>query len=277
MKLRIKKIIISSIISFFLLIIACGGGGDGGSNGGGLQEPLTDLSGIWSVQETQNGNCEESIYPQYETYIATVGQTGNDINMTYTSDSETHNISGTISGSNLTWEETRTDDDSTTSINFSGTVSDDGDTITGSATWTWTDDSYTCSGTTEITATRVTESSVNVTGTWEGTWQSPVHSLSGTFTTNIEQQSSTLSGSIDVPEIGMFDANLKGTVDGNIITFGDIEDRITFTGTVAIDSSSGTYVYPSLNDNGTWQATKGSSNITGGGILDTTFGTDGNH
>ena len=99
-------------------------------------------------------------------------------------------------------------------------------------------------------------SSVGVTGKWNGTWESSVYGLGGHFTTNIIQQSSTLSGSINIPDIGMFDADLKGTVDGNTITFGDIEDQITFTGTVSGDSSSGTYIYPSLSDNGTWQATK---------------------
>ena len=99
-------------------------------------------------------------------------------------------------------------------------------------------------------------SSVGVTGKWNGTWGSSIYGLGGTFTANIIQQSSTLSGSIDIPGIGMFDAGLKGTVDGNTITFGDIEDQITFTGMVSGNSSSGTYVYPFLSDNGTWQATK---------------------
>ena len=97
---------------------------------------------------------------------------------------------------------------------------------------------------------------MGVTGTWRGTWQSSVYGVSGIFTAIIIQQGSTLSGSIDIPDIGIFDASLKGTVDGNTITFGDIQNQITFTGTVSGDSSSGTYVYSSLSDNGTWQATK---------------------
>ncbi len=85
---------------------------------------------------------------------------------------------------------------------------------------------------------------VDMSGTWSGTWESSVYSLSGTFTANIKQQKSTLSGSIDVPYISMIGADLKGTVEGNTIVFGDIDNQITFTGTVSEDSttSSGTYV-----------------------------------
>jgi hypothetical protein len=66
-----------------------------------------------------------------------------------------------------------------------------------------------------------------------------------------------LSGTINVPEIGMNGASLKGSVDGNTITFGDIDDKITFTGIVGGESAaSGTYIYPSLTDNGAWQGSK---------------------
>jgi len=227
------------------------------NNGENLQEPAIDLSGTWNVQETKYGNCEGSTYPQYEAYTATASQTGNDFNSIYTSDNETNTISGTISGNALTWQETRTDDNGTTSIDFSGTVSGDGNTINGTATWTWTDGSDNCSGTTQITVTRVTQLSVNVTGTWEGIWQSSVYGLSGTFTAIIIQHDSTLSGSIEVPEIEMYSTDLAGTATDDTIVFGDIENQITFTGTLSGDSmASGTYIYPSLYDNGTWDGTK---------------------
>jgi hypothetical protein len=105
---------------------------------------------------------------------------------------------------------------------------------------------------------RVAQSTtVNVTGTWQGSWQSSAHNINGTFTTNITQQGSVLSGTINVPEISMSGADLKGTVNGNIITFGDIDEKITFTGTVSGESAaSGTYIYPSLTDNGAWQGNK---------------------
>ena len=253
MKIRIKDLLaIGFMISVFMLIAACSGGG--GSDSSGSEESATDLTGTWNLREITNGNCEGRSYPSEETDVVTVDQTGNELSLTFSSTGTT--VDGTISGNEVTWSETIPDEGGTILINFSGTVSDDCNTITGGATWTWTDGGYTCSGTTEVTARRIIESSVDVTGTWNGTWKSSVRVLSGTFTAKIEQHSSTLSGSIDVPEIGMRDANLKGTVDGNTITFGDIEEQITFTGTVNGNSSSGTYVYPSLGDNGTWQGNK---------------------
>jgi len=144
-----------------------------------------------------------------------------------------------------------------TSLNFSGTVSANGDTLTGTSTWTWTDGNTSCSGTAQIFASKIPESLADVSGTWEGNWQSLAHSLNGTFTVDIIQDSLVLSGSINVPDIGLNDAELKGTITENSFTFGDIDEQITFTGTVVGDStSSGAYIYPALNDNGTWQATK---------------------
>jgi hypothetical protein len=97
----------------------------------------------------------------------------------------------------------------------------------------------------------------NVTGTWHGNWQSSAYGISGTFTADITQHGSTLNGKIDVPQIGMTNADLKGTVNENMIKFGDIDDQITFSGTVSGGSSaSGTYVYPHLGDNGNWQGTR---------------------
>lgn len=93
----------------------------------------------------------------------------------------------------------------------------------------------------------------DATGTWSGTWQSSVYGISGTFSADIEQSGSVLTGTIDVPYIGMQGATLKGSVHGTTITFGDIDNTITFSGTVTGSSGSGTYIFPSLGDNGTWE------------------------
>lgn len=99
--------------------------------------------------------------------------------------------------------------------------------------------------------------SLDITGTWNGTWNSSVYGISGSFKANIAQQGSTLSGSIDIPEIGISGEDLVGTLDGNTITFGDIGGQITFTGTVSGNTAfSGTYIYPSFSDNGTWEGSK---------------------
>jgi len=216
-----------------------------------------DLTGTWSIQETvTSGNCEGDDYPYTYAYQAVMVQTENDLTVTSTSNGLS--LIGTISGNSITLTGTRPSEDGTISINFPGAVSSDGDTVRGTATWTWTDGSYTCSGTAAITMARVAEpTTVNVTGTWQGSWQSSAHNINDTFSTNITQQGSVLSGTINVPEIGMSGADLKGTVNGNTITFGDIDEKITFTGTVSGESAaSGTYIYPSLSDNGVWQGNK---------------------
>ena len=75
-------------------------------------------------------------------------------------------------------------------------------------------------------------STVNVAGTWVGTWTSSAHSLSGTFSADIVQWGALLNGSISVPQIGMSGAALVGSVQGSTFVFGDIANRITFTGTL---------------------------------------------
>jgi len=98
---------------------------------------------------------------------------------------------------------------------------------------------------------------IDLTGTWKGTWHSRVYGINGDFKTTVVQQGSTLSGLISVPDIGIYNADLKGTGTGNNVVFGDFAGKITFTGTLSGNSTlSGTYVYPSQSDNGTWQAAK---------------------
>jgi len=94
------------------------------------------------------------------------------------------------------------------------------------------------------------------TGLWTGTWSSSDHGVSGTFATDILEQGSALTGTIDVPFAGLQNAALTGSVDGTRITFGDISGVITFTGDIDGDGSSGTYVYRPMEDTGTWQATR---------------------
>ena len=77
----------------------------------------------------------------------------------------------------------------------------------------------------------------NMSGTWDGIWKSNQGS-SGVFTADINQQDSTLSGTISVPDIPLFSAPLTGQVNGNNISFGDINNTITFTGTLASDTSA---------------------------------------
>jgi uncharacterized delta-60 repeat protein len=113
-------------------------------------------------------------------------------------------------------------------------------------------------------------------GTWDGTWVSAVTSgLDGGFEARVVQSGSSLSGSIDIPFIGMQTAALTGTVSGSQITFGDIDHTITFVGSVSGDGSSGTFSLPAYDEQGTWTAdrTEAGSETTNG--LDADFGTAG--
>ncbi len=103
------------------------------------------------------------------------------------------------------------------------------------------------------------ESPVNVQGQWIGAWESSVHAAQGDFVLTLLQDRTVLTGTIDIPSIGMSDVAVSGTVTATQIAFGDIDQRISFVGTVTADSlsASGTYNYPAINDQGTWEATKG--------------------
>jgi uncharacterized delta-60 repeat protein len=114
-------------------------------------------------------------------------------------------------------------------------------------------------------------------GTWEGTWVSgEVSGRNGSFEAQVVQSGSSLSGSIDIPYIGMENAVLTGTVSGSRITFGDIDHTITFVGSVSGDRCSGTFSMPAYDERGTWTADRtaeGGDSATGG--LDLHFGEGG--
>ncbi len=244
----------------------------------GNKPPSTDLTGTWIAQEEIVGDCHGENYPIYQTDIFVISQSGNNLSITLSATGTIFN--GTISDNKVNWSGTAPEGDGENEINFSGTVSSDGNTVTGTGTWTWSDSSYTCSGTAEVSAAKVTQSAVNAAGKWSGDWQSSVNDgISGAFTANISQQDATLSGSIDIPEIDMTNAELKGTVIGNVITFGDIEGKITFTGIAGEDtlSASGSYYYPSMNDHGTWQGVKEDTGSGGSLVLIESFEIPGNY
>ena len=104
---------------------------------------------------------------------------------------------------------------------------------------------------------------VNVTGTWHGTWVSTDAGSSGPFLVVFVQEGTSLSGTIDIPDINFHDAPLSGTVNENQFTFGDVDEVIQFSGTVGSDTAnaSGTYQYPAVNDEGTWTMTRGTGSF----------------
>jgi hypothetical protein len=103
------------------------------------------------ANETVNGNCSGSQYPEYKASFLTVTQAGNSL----TIDNNGTTCAGTISGSSVKWNTSTPDGSGTLAVSFSGTVSGDGNTVSGSATWTWSNNSYSCNGTSELSAERI--------------------------------------------------------------------------------------------------------------------------
>jgi hypothetical protein len=267
----VKKILTNKIFYIFLLVVsllyltaswmACS---EDGENISGPQEPSADLTGSWLVNQTISGNCPGENYPITRMDIYAIRQSGNDLQITTASSGES--FAGIISANNLSWEMTVPEDDGELSFNFTGTVADNGQSVSGQATWTWSMGNLSCSGTADITAVKVTQPISDVSGTWSGTWQSENAGINGEFEAKIIQQDTSLSGSITIPDLALNNADLKGTVRGNTMAFGDIDDQITFIGILGTDtvSASGTYYYPTLDDYGSWTATKSGSLSTSG-------------
>lgn len=235
------------------LLFACGGSSNGG--GGDTTISTGDIAGIWHSEETVSGNCSDEQYPRtdYETYQ--VSQSGN--TLTITIQSSSNQAIGSINGNRVTWEGVFPDGDGTLSIQFSGTLVSE-NRISGSGTWEWSNGSYSCSGTTQISASKeVQEAQFDASGFWQGSWNSNSYGLNGDFSVAITQQGATLTGTISVPGIGIENEPLKGTASGGSIVFGDINDRIVFSGDLGdANTALGTYEYPGIVDNGIWNATR---------------------
>jgi uncharacterized delta-60 repeat protein len=117
----------------------------------------------------------------------------------------------------------------------------------------------------------------DMNGTWEGSWVSGTAAgRDGSFTARVVQSGGALSGHIDIPYIAMDNAPLTGTVSGSQITFGDIDQTITFVGRVAGESCSGSFSIPTMGESGTWTALRSAGGDTGNTAgLDSEFGAGG--
>jgi len=257
MKSIIKCSIAVGLIMF--LVSAC-------SDSNSPSEPngnIPDLSGIWIADEIITGNCPDEDYPINQTELFSVEQQGSNITFTIIGDND--GIAATIQSTNVTWQHTETYGTETFVNNFSGTVSADGKTISGSASWTWTNNSSgnSCSGTTSVIARKAEKPSINIQGKWQGTWISDEGQLQGTFEVNLTQETSMLTGTIDIPGAFFSAMNLKGVLSGSEIIFGDIDDEILFSGIMQLsgDSASGDYISEYLDDAGSWQAWKTSDSL----------------
>jgi hypothetical protein len=234
----------------------CGGSGEDSPAGpvsGDDTPALVDMTGTWHVEETVNGNCSETDYPDTQIRIYTGTQTGNSVTFNDTLEDEV--MTATLNGYTLKLNGTRRSGVGTLSINGTATCAKGGRSFSGISEWTYNEPGYSCTGTTQVTATKTNDQQMNATGRWSGTYESKEYHQTGTFSVVITDTDGNLTGTIDVPFIGMIDTELTGTVDGNAITFGDINGEITFSGTLTeSDTAAGSYEYDALNDEGSWEA-----------------------
>ena len=100
---------------------------------------------------------------------------------------------------------------------------------------------------------------VALAGTWNGTWDTDVPQVNGTFSWVIEVTPNGFTGTIDVEGTSCIsNGTVDVSLDGDRITVGLVhaEEPVTFTGTISGDRMSGTYdagTCPPPNS-GTWEA-----------------------
>lgn len=86
----------------------------------------------------------------------------------------------------------------------------------------------------------------DLTGRWVGSWQSNTPGFSGSLVADVRQDGDRLTGTVQVGGSPCFSrGTVSGTVRGNTVTFGAVfggGQRASYSGTVAKDAVSGTYV-----------------------------------
>lgn len=237
------------------LMIGCGGGGDGDSDNGGEPAAL-DINGTWQVEEEIDGNCS-SDYPYSRTLAYTVTQQGNSV--TIYNNLEGKEFSGSLNGYTLTYSGSVPNGDGTLTFDFTGQCAQDGQSFSGNGQWVYSETGgYSCNGTNAITCVSASSDRIDASGDWDGTYDSLENYIAGSFSASIVDTDGVLSGTLDVPDISISDAELTGTVEGNVITFGDIDGLITFVGVISDTESDavGSYIYDDDFDDGTWQASR---------------------
>ena len=216
--------------------------------------PLLNINGFWIVNEAITGNCSGSTQTEQKTEIFEITQKDNNLRIKiYPNGDE---LDGSIDGDKISWKGTLPTSNGKTDIDFTGTATNNGNQAAGTASWEWYSSTYRCSGTTTLSGNKVTAETANFEGNWTGAWVSKENSINGTFLANVTQSDTLLTGTIDVPFIGLTNAGLKGFVSGNVVYFGDIENKIKFIGTVNGSTGTGAYSYMSLTDEGSWTGTR---------------------
>jgi len=113
--------------------------------------------------------------------------------------------------------------------------------------------------TSAASAPAATSSSAPAAGALSGTWHGQYGgAYSGTFTLHWQQNTSSLSGTIELSSLGGT-VPIHGTVEGSSIHFGTVgSTQITYSGSVSGNSMSGNYQVHAGNgsQNGTWNASR---------------------
>jgi hypothetical protein len=226
------------------------------SNNPVLEDAAVDLKGTWIIEQIINSDSQSGTYPQTKIEICTINQSGNSLEVISQYDTST----GQLNGRNLQLTRTFPEGSGKTTIIFSGTASDDGKTFSGTATWTWSDGTSSISGTANISAWKNQNRVMQLTGQWEGTYTSYEGYGNGSFTVSLVQAGTILSGTIDIPNLGIEEEEISGSVLDNCWSFGDINNTISFIGIMGEDSLhfKGNYSYSSY-DEGKWEAVRTSS------------------
>jgi hypothetical protein len=108
-------------------------------------------------------------------------------------------------------------------------------------------------------------SAMDLTGRWDGAWESTRYSVNGLLTTQLVQSAAALTGDVTVLGSGCtVGGTVSGAVTGDTVVFGAVatgEEQTSFVGTVSGDGKtmSGTYEVtsgPCGGDVGIWSVTE---------------------
>lgn len=243
---RARKFLAIIFMCMLPFMLSCGGGdGDGGTTDTtpptiSSTSPANGDTGV-AVNSAISATCSEAMNASTITTATFVVATGgNNIpgTVTYSGTTATFTPSGNLSYS-TTYTATIT----------TGAKDSAGNAMASDYTWSFT--------------TEATPPTVDVTGTWSGTWTSSNDIDHGNLAATLTQSGTSVSGTVSITESPCISSgSVSGTVSGNNVVFGVVSgtDTITYTATCTSTSMSGTYSVNTgecAGDTGTFSMTKG--------------------
>ncbi len=145
---NLKKILLFIAAIFGAIVLSSCGGGGGSDD---PDDPITDVSGTWSITETMGANTCGNLVGSTDSYSLEATLSGN--NLTVVTPSGT--FSGRLDGDQIEWTGSYSESGGVTTIeSMDITVAASGNSLSGTTSWSWTDGFFPCSGSTSITGTR---------------------------------------------------------------------------------------------------------------------------